>query len=147
MNALNGLDGKSVLIGVALTLGGIAAVHGGVLPLLLVGGLFYIVGAKMGWWGRGPRPMGADPTGHRPPGGPPFFVEWHRQAHAAAAAYQAAPSHQPPAPAEAQPQEVNTRVPVAPAPTASAEPATVPEPAAPATDDRRPVGESGAPPA
>ena len=139
MNALNGLDGKSLLIGGALVVGALAATHGGLLPVLLVGGLVYMIGSKKGWWEGGPHRVGADPTRHRSPSGPPFFAEWHRQAHAADAAYQAA------AAGPTQPREAEVRVPVTPAPAASVEPAPVPEPAAPGADDRRTVGEHGAP--
>lgn len=151
MNALNGLDGKSLLIGGALALGGLVATKGGLLPLLLVGGLVYLVGTKQGWWGRGPHPAGSDPMRHRPPAGPPFFDEWHRQAHAADAPQGTAASQpagsQPATPASAPPRDADVRIPVTPAPTAPTEPPAVSEPAAPAADDRRPGGETGAPPA
>ena len=128
MNGLNGWDGKSVLIGGALALGGLVAMKGGLLPLLVVGGLVYFVGTKQGWWGHDPRRPGSDPMRRRPPEGLPDFAEWHRQAHAAD---QTMASHQPPAPA--QPREAGVRIPVTPAPTA------------PETGDRRRIGETGAP--
>ncbi len=143
MNALNGLDGRSALIGGALALGALAAAHGGLLPVLLVGGLVYVVGAKQGWWGRGPHPAGSDPMRHRPAGVPPFFAEWHRQAHAADAWHQTAAGQSagwhPAAAAPTHPSDAHVQVPATPAPT------TVPEPAAPEADDRRTVGESAAP--
>ena len=136
MNVLNGLDGKSALIGGALALGGLAAAAGGLLPLLLVGGLAYLVGAKQGWWGRSSHPAGPDPMRHRQPGVPPFFAEWHRQAHAAETPYQPAagqPAAYPPAaPAPTPPRDAEVPIPVTPAP-AAANPQT--------------TGEGGAPPA
>ena len=149
MNALNGLDGKSLMIGGALVVGALAATHGGLLPVLLVGGLVYMVGSKKGWWEGGPHRAGADPTRHRSPGGPPFFAEWHRQAHAADAPYRTAAGwpagSQPAAPAPTQPRDAEVRIPVTPAPAAPVEPPAVPEPAAPEAADRRTVGENGAP--
>ncbi len=172
MNGLNGLDGKSVLIGGALVLGGIVATKGGLLPILLVGGFVYMMGTKKGWWGhRQPQP-GSEMMRHRPPGGPPFFAEWHRQAHAADAAYNG-PAAQPGAPvwtapaapatpqapawqqdapapaaptptATAQPQDVEVRIPVTAAPVAPVE-APAGEPPAPEADYRRTVGDSGVP--
>ena len=152
MNALNGLDGKSVLIG-ALLVGGLVATQGGLVPVLLVGGLVYLIGSKQGFWGNGPRRWGSDAMRHRGPGAPAFFEEWHRQAHAADAAHQAQPSqpaaYQPtapapaPAPAPAQPPTAEVRIPVTPAPAAPApppEPTPVAYPTAPPADDRPTVG-------
>jgi len=123
VNGLNGLDGKSVLIGGALVLGGIVATKGGLLPLLLVGGFVYFMGSKKGWWGHRQHQPGSEMVRHRPPGGPPFFAEWHRQAHAADAAY--------PGPAT-QPAAAQPAVPTAPVWSPAAEQAAAPT--APAWD-------------
>jgi len=149
VNVLNGLDGKSALIGGALVLGGLVAVGGGLVPLLVVGGVVYLVGVKTGWWG-GQRPTGLAPAPDQPPGVPPFFAEWHRQIHAADQRAGEQPATDP-APAPPWGTEVRVPVTVAPAapvppaaPVAAANPAA---PVAPVGDDRRPEGESGAPPA
>jgi hypothetical protein len=156
VNALNGLDGKSVLVG-ALVVGGLVATQGGLLPVLLVGGLVYLIGSKQGFWGNGPRRWGSDAMGHRAPGAPAFFEEWHRQAHANDAAHQTAAgqpaTYQPaaPAPASAQTPAAEVRIPVTPAsaapaaPTAPVEPAPVAYPAAQQADDRPTAGQHGAP--
>jgi hypothetical protein len=152
VNALNGLDGKSALIGGALVLGALVATQGGLFPLLLVGGIAYLIGSKKGWWSGGPRR--ADPATLRqsPPGIPPFFADWHRQAHANEAAYRttadrpAADQPATSASAPAQPREAEVRVPVAPVPAPPAGPtATVHGPAAAEEDDRRTGGGNGAP--
>lgn len=162
MNVLNGLDGKSVLVG-ALVVGGLVATQGGLLPLLLVGGLVYLVGSKQGFWGNGPRRWGSDAMRHRASDGPAFFEEWHRQAHANDPAYLTQPAqpaaYQPAAPAPAAPeapapvpaapqapaQDAAVRIPVTAAPVAPVEPAPVAYPAAPQEEDRRAVGTVGAP--
>ncbi|MFM8594803.1 MAG: hypothetical protein ACKOCK_10490 [Chloroflexota bacterium] len=54
MNALNdiGLDMKSVLVGAGLVLVGMIAVSSApLIPVVLVGGLVYLLGANKGWWG------------------------------------------------------------------------------------------------
>jgi len=140
VNGLNGLDGKSALIGGGLVLVGIVATRGGLLPVLLVGGFVYLMGTKKGWWGHRNHQPGSELMRHRPPGGPPFFAEWHRQAHAADAAYPG-PASQPaasqpaaptapawtpaPAPAPAPVWQPETPTQAAPAPAATAQPQDV----------------------
>lgn len=54
MNAFNdiGLDMKSVLVGAGLVLVGMIAVSSAPLvPVFIVGGLVYLLGANKGWWG------------------------------------------------------------------------------------------------
>lgn len=151
MKVLNGLDGKSVLIG-ALVVGAIVATQGSMVPLLLIGGLLYVVANKAGWWenGAGRAPNSAR---HRGPGGPPFLAEWHRQAHAADASSQGEigqpAASQPTAAATAPtaPPEAEVRIPITRAPTAPVEPDAASAPAAPETDDHRPIGGFGTPPA
>lgn len=151
MKVLNGMDGKSVLIG-ALAVGAIVAAQGGMVPLLLIGGLLYVVASKAGWWenGAGRAPNSAR---HRGPGGPPFFAEWHRQAHAAEASSRweigqpAASQPTATATAPTAPPEAEVRISITRAPTAPVEPAPVSAPVAPETDDHRPIGGFGTPPA
>ncbi len=155
MNTLNGLDGKSVLIG-ALVVGGVVATQGGLLPVLLVGGLVYLIGSKQGFWGNGPRRWDSGAMRHRAPGAPAFFEEWHRQAHAADTAHQTRPgqpaAYQPAAPAPAtapapaQPPAAEVRIPVTPAPAAPGAP-SAPEPAASGVGYHPTAGEAGASPA
>lgn len=157
MNALNSLDGKSVAIG-ALVVGGLVATQGGLVPVLLVGGVVYLVGGKMGWWGNGSRREDSVSMRHRPAGVPPFFDEWHRQIHANESASPSQPGQpatdQPPAshpatpaPAPEQPREAEVRIPVTPAPTAPVEPSAMPEPTPPWVDNRPTASQGGAPPA
>ena len=133
MNALNGLDGKSVAIGGGLVLAGLVAIEGGLFPVLLIGGFVYFMGTKKGWWGHNGHQPGSEMMRHRGHGGPPFFAEWHRQAHAADAAYasqtgpyQPAPPAAPgwtPASDPAAPQAPIWQ-PQAPAPTPATAPAS-----------------------
>jgi hypothetical protein len=131
MNLLNGtgLDGRSVLVGAGLVLAGMVAAKGeGLIPLLLVGGIVYMIGSKKGWWGQ--RKNGAR---RGPFSGPPaVFEEWHRQTHAtpgqpwsghghgaepARAAWQGPVPPAPPAPPTPEtPQEAEIRIPVTQAP-------------------------------
>lgn len=177
MNALNGLDGKSVLIGGGLVLAGIVVTKGGLFPILFVGGIVYFIGSKKGWWGQqhfgpGHQPgTGSHLAQRRPGGGPPFFAEWHRQAHAADAApgYGAgygpgygvpaapqAPTWQPQGNGQEQPaasaptQDIEVRVPVTAAPASPVSPAQAPTdgsvnpaPPAPEPEYRRTVGQDG----
>jgi len=174
VNVLNGLDGKSVLVGGALVVGAIAAAEGGLFPALLIGGIVYVVGVKKGWWGQGPWQGGSELMRHAPAAVPPFFAEWHRQAHAADAAYHAAGRHDGaqaaapdtpawnPAPAAPAPAPKPAAPAETPAPAASAQPQDVEvripvttAPTAPAAsaepvagaeaDYRRTVGENGSP--
>jgi hypothetical protein len=83
-NGWNGLDGRSLVIGGGLVLAGMIAVKSAPLvPLLVLGGVIWLIGNKKGWWGARHNPFNSH--GHGNYGGPPApasFEEWHRQAHA-----------------------------------------------------------------
>ncbi|HEU5432384.1 MAG TPA: hypothetical protein VFU81_12020 [Thermomicrobiales bacterium] len=82
-NGWNGLDGRSLLIGGGLVLAGMIAVKSAPLvPLVLIGGLIWLIGNKKGWWGARHNGFNGH-AGHAGPPAPASFHEWHRQAHAA----------------------------------------------------------------
>lgn len=150
MNGLNGLDGRSVLIGGGLVLAGLfAARAGGLFPLMVIGGIVFFVGSKKGWWGDHGRHAGpGNELARRGPGGPPgFFAEWHRQAHAndaAGPAAHAAPPA-PPAPPAWRPAQPPTPQPPAWQQAQPHQPAPAPQPPfqQPAAPYQQPTASAG----
>ncbi|MGI9254499.1 MAG: hypothetical protein ACR2J8_12185 [Thermomicrobiales bacterium] len=113
MNLMDGagLDGKSVLVGAGLVMGGFVAAHSGaVLPLALIGGFVYLIGQKKRWWGDRQAAAARGPFA----GPPAIFDDWHRQSHAdRPATWQQqdiarSATPQPPAP----PRDAEIRIPV-----------------------------------
>lgn len=74
-----GLDGRSVVTGAGLVLAGMVAAHSGpIVPMLLIGGIAYVVGSKKGWWNG--KSQHARPNNGQFAPAPAQATDWRQQA-------------------------------------------------------------------